>query len=29
VGNRENKKPLTYAVFANPCNPQQPMTAHS
>jgi hypothetical protein len=29
VGNRENRKPLTYAGIANPCNTQQPLTAHS
>jgi hypothetical protein len=29
VGNRENKKPLTYAGFAVLCNAQQPLTAHS
>jgi hypothetical protein len=29
VGNRENTKPFTYAVFANRCNAQQRMTAHS
>jgi hypothetical protein len=29
VGNAGNGKPLTYAGFANPCNPQQPLTAHS
>ncbi len=29
VGNRENRKALTYAGFANPCNVQQPLTAHS
>jgi hypothetical protein len=29
VGNRGNKKRLTYAEFANPCNVQQPLTAHS
>jgi hypothetical protein len=29
VGNTENGKPLTYAGFANPCNAQQPQTAHS
>jgi hypothetical protein len=29
VGNTGNGKPFTYAGFAIPCNPQQPMTAHS
>jgi UDP-glucose 4-epimerase len=29
VSNRENKKQRTYAGFANPCNAQQPLTAHS
>jgi hypothetical protein len=29
VSNRGNKEPLTYAKFANPCNTQQPLTAHS
>jgi hypothetical protein len=29
VGNTGNRKPLTYAVIANPCNPQQLLTAHS
>ncbi len=29
VGNAGNKKALTYAGFANPCNAQQPLTAHS
>src|SRR5215218_8959729 len=29
VSNRGNKEPLTYAGFANPCNTQQPLTAHS
>jgi hypothetical protein len=29
VSNRENKKLRTYAGFANPCNAQQPLTAHS
>jgi UDP-glucose 4-epimerase len=29
VSNRENKKLRTYAGFANPCNAQQPPTAHS
>ena len=29
VSNPENRKPFTYAGFANPCNPQQPLTAHS
>ncbi len=29
VGNRENRNPFTYAGFANLCNAQQPMTAHS
>ena len=28
-GNRENNEALTYAEFANLCNAQQPMTAHS
>jgi hypothetical protein len=27
--NRGNERPLTYAEFANPCNAQQPLTAHS
>ena len=29
MGNSGNKKLLTYAGFANPCNPQQPLTAPS
>jgi hypothetical protein len=29
LGNTENRKPFTYAGFANPCNAQQPLTAHS
>jgi hypothetical protein len=29
VSNRGNKEPLTYAGFANLCNPQQLLTAHS
>jgi hypothetical protein len=29
VGKAGNKKALTYAGFANLCNAQQPMTAHS
>jgi hypothetical protein len=29
VGNTGNTKPFAYAGFANPCNPQQPLTAHS
>jgi hypothetical protein len=29
VSNTGNSKPLSYAVFANPCNSQQPPTAHS
>jgi hypothetical protein len=29
VGNARNRKPFVYAGFANPCNPQQPLTAHS
>ena len=29
ASNRGNKKSPTYAEFANPCNPQQPLTAHS
>ncbi len=29
VGNRGNRKPFAYAGFANPCNAQQPLTAHS
>jgi hypothetical protein len=29
VSNRENRKPFVYAGFANPCNAQQPLTAHS
>ena len=28
-GNRGNRNPFAYAGIANPCNPQQPMTAHS
>jgi hypothetical protein len=28
-GNRRNKRSLIYAGYANPCNPQQPLTAHS
>src|SRR5215217_5416908 len=29
VCNAGNRKPLIYTVFANRCNAQQPMTAHS
>jgi hypothetical protein len=29
VGKAGNRKPVVYAGFANPCNPQQPLTAHS
>ena len=29
VGNRGNRKPLSYAAFASPCNTQQPLTDHS
>jgi hypothetical protein len=29
VSNTENRKPLIYAGFANLCNAQQPLTAHS
>jgi hypothetical protein len=29
VGKSGNKKRLTYAEFASPCNAQQPQTAHS
>jgi len=29
VGNTVNRKLSFYAEFANPCNAQQPMTAHS
>jgi hypothetical protein len=29
VGNAGNRKPFVYARFANPCNLQQPLTAHS
>jgi hypothetical protein len=29
VSNTGNCKPLSYAGFANPCNAQQPLTAHS
>jgi hypothetical protein len=29
VGKRENRKPFVYAGFANLCNAQQPLTAHS
>ena len=29
VSNRENRNPSTYAEFANSCNAQQPLTAHS
>jgi hypothetical protein len=29
VGNTGNKKSLRNAGFANPCNAQQPLTAHS
>jgi hypothetical protein len=29
VGNRGSKKPLSNAVFANPWNVEQPLTAHS
>jgi hypothetical protein len=25
----ENRKPFVYGGFANPCNAQQPLTAHS
>jgi hypothetical protein len=28
-GKRGNRSPLIYAGFANPCNAQQPLTAHS
>ena len=28
-GTTENRKPFTYAVFASPCNVQQPLTDHS
>jgi hypothetical protein len=27
--NTGNRKPFVYAGFANPCNAQQPLTAHS
>jgi hypothetical protein len=29
VGNAGNCKPLVYAGFANQCNAQEPLTAHS
>jgi hypothetical protein len=29
VGKTENRKPFRYAGFANLCNLQQPLTAHS
>jgi hypothetical protein len=29
VGNTGNHEPFAYAGFANPCNAQQPLTAHS
>jgi hypothetical protein len=29
VDNRENRTPFSYAGFANSCNAQQPLTAHS
>jgi hypothetical protein len=29
VGNAGNNESLTYAGFANLCNAQQPLTAHS
>jgi hypothetical protein len=29
VGNIGNRKPVVYAGYANPCNVQQPLTAHS
>jgi hypothetical protein len=29
VSNTGNKRSLIYAGFANPCNPQQRLTAHS
>jgi hypothetical protein len=29
VGNAGNRNPVFYAGFANPCNAQQPLTAHS
>jgi hypothetical protein len=29
VGNAGNRKPFVYAGFANPCNAQQLLTAHS
>jgi hypothetical protein len=29
VGKAGNRKPFVYAGYANPCNPQQPLTAHS
>jgi hypothetical protein len=29
VRNTWNRKPFAYAAFANPCNSQQPQTAHS
>jgi hypothetical protein len=28
-GKAGNRNPVVYAGFANPCNPQQPLTAHS
>src|SRR5688572_12178252 len=29
VGKAGNRKPYSYAGYASPCNPQQPLTAHS
>jgi hypothetical protein len=29
VGKAENRKPFVYAVFANLCKAEQPLTAHS
>ena len=29
LGKAENRKPVAYAESANPCNAQQPPTAHS
>jgi hypothetical protein len=29
VGNLGNRRSFVYAEFANPCNAQQPLTAHS
>jgi hypothetical protein len=29
MGKAGNQNPLAYAGLASPCNPQQPLTAHS